>query len=667
MIGQTTELLFQVLRCGIVLVLAALVAKTVLAATKAKPATEVFGWLFVLLPGWLLLSFTLEIPWLAPVPQPTEPTASLSPRLLGGDADLSWQDVSVLATESQAASVSMAVGWSAWQGGVVCLVMIWLVGMLALVVRYAYQYVQMTATVRWLPPLDDPRWQAELEAICDQKAIDSIPKLVVSDHWGPALCFAGWRYFLIVPRAIANDGTADQRAAILQHEITHLERGDLWLAMLGRLLMLPQWFNPAAWYAVSRLGESIEMSCDARVLTTSELDRFVYVKSLLALVELQHDADQHLHSLATTGPPIKKRIQYLVHPKGIEMKFARTLMISALVGIAMMAFLRFELVAQTAVKELPADKPIPTQQAIPAAEELENENSESIEEVCLVETYNVRELFLSVDWQCDDAAAPQRKEPAGGITVDDLSCLIDLIQSNVESDIWGKQQNSITPYPQKLSLVISCPENTHHLIQSLLLKLRGLNIVTIHLEYEVWVVPKTAEPEFGQAHAAVDDEQFEKIKAEKPYQIIESRKYPMVHGFNGSAFRAWPLSLNDVEVSGFRMQVVHTSDRSAVNLLVNKFIAEDASPPKQPNQKESSKRIANDMEGLSATEIPNKGYAEIDVSKLIENNKDDWKAVLLVRPTVIVDQDELKKLKEKSKELKEKLKKLKEKLKNQKN
>ena len=653
MIGQTTELLFQLLRCGIVLVLAALVAKTVLTATKAKPATEVFGWLLVLLPGWLLLSFTLEIPWLAPV---TQPTASL-PSLLEIDVDLPYQDLSGLATESQVTSAPVV--WTVAEGGIVGLAVIWLVGMLALVVRYAYQYVQMTATVRWLPPLDDPRWQAELEAICDQKAIDSIPKLVVSDLWGPALCFAGWRYFLIVPRAVANDGTADQRAAILQHEITHLERGDLWLAMLGRLLMLPQWFNPAAWYAVSRLGESIEMSCDARVLATSKLDRFVYIKSLLALVELQHETGQHLHSLATTGPPIKKRIQYLVHPKGIEMKFARTLVISALVSIAMMAFLRFELVAQTAVKELPADKPIPTQQAIPAAEELENENSESIEEVCLVETYNVRELFLSVDWQCDDAAVPQRKEPAGGITVDDFRCLIDLIQNTIESDIWGKQQNSITPYPQKLSLVISCPENTHHLIQSLLLKLRGLNIVTVHLEYEVWVVAKTAEPEFGQAHAAVDDEQFEKIKAEKPYQIIESRKYPMVHGFNGSAFRAWPLSLNDVEVSGFRMQVIHTSDRSAVNLLVNKFIAEDASPPTYKNYKETSKRIANDMEGLSATEISNKGYAEIDVSKLIENNKDDWKAVLLVRPTIIVDQDRLRQQKKEWKILEEKAKKLK--------
>ena len=107
------------------------------------------------------------------------------------------------------------------------------------------------------------------------------------------------------------------------------------------------------------------------------------------------------------------------------------------------------------------------------------------------------------------------------------------------------------------------------------------------------------------------------------------------------------------------MQVVHTPDRSAVNLLVNKFIAEDASPPTYKNYKETSKRIANDMEGLSATEISNKGYAEIDVSKLIENNKDDWKAVLLVRPTIIVDQDRLRQQKKELKILKEKAKKLK--------
>ena len=641
MIGQTTELLFQVLRCGIVLVLAALVASAVLGVTRAKPATKVFAWLLVLLPGWLLLSFTLEIPWYAPVAK--QPTASL-PNLLEFVADVPYQDLTGATGESQTVAElipHVPVGWTVWEGGTVCLAVIWFVGMLALGVRYIHQYVQMAATVCRLPPLDDTQWQAELEIICAEKAISSPPKLVVSDHEGPALCFVRWRYLLIVPRVVV-DCTADQRTSILQHELTHLERGDLWLAMLGRLLILPQWFNPAAWFAAGRLDESIEMSCDARVLATSELDRFVYIKSLLALVELQNETTPPLHSLATTGAPVKKRIQYLIHPKGSEMKFARTLIISALVGITITAFLRFELVAQTAVKELPPSNSEPAHQIASVAEDLENESSGSTAKEDRV--YYVGDLISPIDYQYDYGKDlelfPQLREPDGGITEKDFLPVIDLIQNTIESESWG-QGNSIRPYLPNLSLIVSCPQEVHDKVLELLAKLRELTAVRIHLEYELWVVPKTAEPEFGQVYAAVDDRQFEKFKAEKPYPTVESRKYPMVHGFNGSAFRTWPLDLNDVNLSGLRMQTLISRDGSTVNIAVNKFVEKETAETFQHNLGEAP-RIASDMEGRSVTEIPNKGFAEIDVTNLIENNQDGCKAVLLVRPTVIIKRGEVK-------------------------
>ena len=646
MIGQTTELLFQILRCGIVLAFAAFVANAVLGMARAKPATKVFAWLLVLLPGWLLLTFTLEVPWYAPVT--TQPTAyssaSALPNLFEIVADVP-QDSSGSAVESQTVpepEPPVPVGWTVWQGGIVSLAMIWLVGMLALGVRYIYQYVQMAATVWRLPPLDDPQWQAELENICAAKAVSSTPKLVVSDHWGPALCFVRWRYLLIVPRVVVDHCTADQRTSILQHELTHLERGDLWLAMLGRLLILPQWFNPAAWFAAGRLDESIEMSCDARVLATSELDRFVYIKSLLALVELQNETTPPLHSLATTGAPVKKRIQYLIHPKGSEMKFARTLIISALVGITITAFLRFELVAQTAVKELPPSNSEPAHQIASVAEDLENESSGSTAKEDRV--YYVGDLISPIDYQYDYGKDlelfPQLREPDGGITEKDFLPVIDLIQNTIESESWG-QGNSIRPYLPNLSLIVSCPQEVHDKVLDLLAKLRELTAVRIHLEYELWVVPKTAEPEFGQVHAAVDDRQFEEFIAEKPYPTVESRKYPMVHGFNGSAFRTWPLDLNDVNLSGLRMQALISRDRSTVNIAVNKFVEKETAETFQHNLGEAP-RIASDMEGRSVTEIPNKGFAEIDVTNLIENNQDGCKAVLLVRPTVIIKRGEVK-------------------------
>ncbi len=70
---------------------------------------------------------------------------------------------------------------------------------------------------------------------------------------------------------------------ILEHERTHLDKGDHWIKMIGFLALALHWFNPIVWVAYILLCKDIEMACDERVVQFMELEeRKSYSAALIA-------------------------------------------------------------------------------------------------------------------------------------------------------------------------------------------------------------------------------------------------------------------------------------------------------------------------------------------------------------------------------------------------
>lgn len=71
---------------------------------------------------------------------------------------------------------------------------------------------------------------------------------------------------------------------IIKHEQVHIQRKDTVFRFLGFIALCIHWFNPLVWFAYSKSGEDMEMSCDERVI--KELGNDIkkdYSSSLLAL------------------------------------------------------------------------------------------------------------------------------------------------------------------------------------------------------------------------------------------------------------------------------------------------------------------------------------------------------------------------------------------------
>ena len=88
----------------------------------------------------------------------------------------------------------------------------------------------------------------------------------------------------IKPRIYIPTGLNRQaRKHILEHERTHLDKGDHWIKMIGFLALALHWFNPLVWIAYIMLCKDIEIACDERVVQFMELDeRKSYSEALLS-------------------------------------------------------------------------------------------------------------------------------------------------------------------------------------------------------------------------------------------------------------------------------------------------------------------------------------------------------------------------------------------------
>ena len=154
-------------------------------------------------------------------------------------------------------------------------------------------------------------------------------------------------YELFVPGPLWQELNATEHTAILRHELASLERSDVWKSLAVRVLALPHWFNPFAWWAVRRFDEAAEWACDRAA--SGDHATTTYARALVRLGEV---AGRHAsYSPAARGRPLAARIRRLLAGRLREdSSIKKALLLAACTGFALAALVRVELVAREAAK-----------------------------------------------------------------------------------------------------------------------------------------------------------------------------------------------------------------------------------------------------------------------------------------------------------------------------
>lgn len=218
-------------------------------------------------------------------------------------------------------------------------------------------------------------WTKELQELGLELGLRRDVRLMVHPQVGPFLTWAPGGYRIVVPVRLWNRLSAEERKAVLHHELCHLRRGDLWASLAARAVVAVHWFNPLAWYAASRFDEAAEWSCDALMANETPVRAPRLAQALLAVAQV--GARSPLMATAATGGPLFQRIRRLVEQRGTgDSWMQRGLWTGTLlaVGVAGLVDLRF--VAPASLAAAPS----------PTAEEEDEERSSAKESVTAAPT-----------------------------------------------------------------------------------------------------------------------------------------------------------------------------------------------------------------------------------------------------------------------------------------
>lgn len=201
---------------------------------------------------WLLPLLLASLPWL-----PAAPAGwSLAP------AVIALPDASMLGTSSAADTAGLR--WPLW---------LWLGGSTFCLLRLILQYGRLLQQGRHLPETMQRALQKQLPDPRELQRLRLHPA-------GPAVLWAP-RSLLLLPADFLSRFDAHEQRLVLQHELTHLRRGDALWSLLAELATALLWFHPLAWLALPRLRLDQELACDERVLRQLPQEETRYARTLL--------------------------------------------------------------------------------------------------------------------------------------------------------------------------------------------------------------------------------------------------------------------------------------------------------------------------------------------------------------------------------------------------
>ena len=319
------------------------------------PVFHRWACVLVLLQGWIIAPLVIAIPWYDP---PT--TVRSSPRVESAaefalQANQSNTQLSTSAEKHFSPinqSATKTVPWFTLRqlqhASTSTLRFAWLFGILAIVFFVAANYFRYYRIARSHSPITGDE-QANWQSLLAQTSGPLSLPLKLTAALGPMLCLLPRGYELWIPRRFWHACSPAEQEAIVRHELSHYRRGDVWKTWLMYFLALPQWFNPAAWWAVWHFQQAGEWLCDLDAAAASPQRRTDYLQALLRLVELQPPAWTHSAAgQCAHAHPLLVRVRRLVSPQPLDSFMNKLLFAAIVAGAVVLPLVRIELVARAA-------------------------------------------------------------------------------------------------------------------------------------------------------------------------------------------------------------------------------------------------------------------------------------------------------------------------------
>lgn len=244
-----------------------------------------FIWLFITLR--LLIPFNVSFPKAVEIQVPSNNTTFIMPISYEEQPLVTNEPIKIDTSNAQAATVvkntappiSSVKTISLWDLGLG----IWLVGCLLTLGYQLCKYFIFLNTVKSTTHISLINYDAVLNEIEDKYHRRSNIQVYENPNISSPMLIG-----FIHPMIIINDSQLplNQQKIILEHELVHHIRHDLYFKLMLLIVRSIHWFNPVVYLMVKEANKDIEFSCDEQVLTNSSVSfRREYGDTILALLK----------------------------------------------------------------------------------------------------------------------------------------------------------------------------------------------------------------------------------------------------------------------------------------------------------------------------------------------------------------------------------------------
>lgn len=171
-----------------------------------------------------------------------------------------------------AVSEQLSVNW---------LFIVWFVGAISLCAFWLFSQWRYKKLLS-LSPLSD----TQSSALNTHNKLPKSLTVFQSTHSHSPMLVGLFKQVLVIPEDFEQLYNAEQQKLIIEHEICHYSRHDMWVNQLALLLLALFWFYPLAWHAYHSFRQDQEHSCDQSVLSRKhKISRVQYCKALVVAAE----------------------------------------------------------------------------------------------------------------------------------------------------------------------------------------------------------------------------------------------------------------------------------------------------------------------------------------------------------------------------------------------
>jgi uncharacterized protein (TIGR03435 family) len=193
------------------------------------------------------------------------------------------------------------------------IVFAWLIGVLVFSVRLAGGWMMTLRLRSRLTRAVPPAWQERFDALRVKLALSQPIRLATSPLVHTPTVIGWWRPMVLVPLSAISGLEPDLVAALLAHELTHIQRNDYLVNALQCAAEAALFYHPAVWWISRQIREERERCCDDMAVSLCG-DTLTYVR---ALAELESRRSIFpTPALAANGGSLSARIARLLGMPG---------------------------------------------------------------------------------------------------------------------------------------------------------------------------------------------------------------------------------------------------------------------------------------------------------------------------------------------------------------